>query len=77
MKTNNVSKISDYSSDKERDLMWKKIIGIVNRITTLNSMMPKSIHRSNRHLASSVQELLDALMEYDYLREGEKWVTTI
>jgi hypothetical protein len=72
MKTSsNVTNISDFSEQKEIENAWIKVRKIADRIIALHSMMPKSLERTNKHLASSIQELLDAIYAYDDLK-GKK-----
>ena len=73
MKNNsNVTKISDFTNDQHLDDAWKKVISILNRVVTLDSMMPKSLQRSNKHLALAIHELIEALITYDLLKEKVK-----
>jgi hypothetical protein len=67
--SSNVTRISEFNDEKEIENAWRNLRKIADRVTTLHSMMPKSLERTNKHLAQSVLELLDAIYSYDEMRK--------
>jgi len=67
--SSNVTKISDFNNERDLDIAWLLLRKIADRVTTLDSMMPKSLERTNKHLTQAIHELLDAIYSYDEMRK--------